>query len=94
MVIPMKGQYEQQCNAAALEEMGVPVIKVLNESQYEKISNWLVSNGRVSVNYPDQTRSIVRRIFEMDVQRTLHKNSWLSGYKMTIERSRPGQVAI
>jgi len=22
MVIPMKGQYEQQCNAAALEEIG------------------------------------------------------------------------
>ena len=31
MVIPMKGQYEQQCNAAALETMGVPVIKSLKK---------------------------------------------------------------
>ena len=94
MVIPMKGQYEQQCNAAALEELGVPVIKVLNESQYEKINSWLISSDRVEVNYPDQTRSIVRRIFEMEVQRTLHKNSWLSGYKMTLERSHPRRVAL
>ncbi|MEI7422265.1 MAG: glycosyltransferase family protein [Prolixibacteraceae bacterium] len=93
MVIPMKGQFEQQCNAAALEEMGVPVIKVLNEGQYEKISGWLNSTDRVEVNYPDQTRSIVRRIFEMDVQRILHKNRWLSGYKMTLGKSRPQSVA-
>ena len=33
MVIPMKGQYEQQCNAAALKEMGVPVIKNLKEKR-------------------------------------------------------------
>lgn len=94
MVIPMKGQYEQQCNAAALEEMGVPVIKVLNESQYEKINDWLHSTDRVEVNYPDLTRSVVRRIFEMDVHRILHKNRWLSGYNMTIERSHPRRVAF
>ena len=94
MVIPMKGQYEQQCNAAALEEMGVPVIKSLNESQFENINNWLISDDRVEVNYRDQTRSIVRRIFEMDVHRILHKNRWLSGYKMTLEGSRPPRVAF
>jgi len=26
MVIPMKKQFEQQCNAEALKEVGVPVI--------------------------------------------------------------------
>ena len=94
LVVPMKGQYEQQCNAAALEEMGVPVIKVLNESQYEKINKWLISTNRVEVNFPDQTRSIVRRIFEMDVQRILRKNSWLSGYRLTIERPEVRRVAF
>ncbi|MEI6277053.1 MAG: glycosyltransferase family protein [Prolixibacteraceae bacterium] len=94
MVIPMKGQYEQQCNAAALEEMGVPVIKVLNDSQFEKINDWLKSTQRIEVNYPDLTRSIVRRIFEIDVHRILHKNRWLSGYKMTIEKSHSRRVAF
>ena len=40
MVIPMKGQYEQQCNAAALETMGVPVIKSLKKKYLEQITNW------------------------------------------------------
>ncbi|HEX9600998.1 MAG TPA: glycosyltransferase family protein, partial [Mariniflexile sp.] len=31
LVIPMKGQYEQQCNAAALKDMGVPIIKALKK---------------------------------------------------------------
>jgi len=29
----------------------------------------------------------------MDVQRILHKNRWLSGYKMTLGKSRPQSVA-
>ena len=55
MVIPMKGQYEQQCNAFALQEMGVPVIHQLNDSQYDIIENWLNSEEKVEVNYPDLT---------------------------------------
>lgn len=31
LVIPMKGQYEQQCNAASLSELGVVVIKSLKK---------------------------------------------------------------
>ncbi len=30
LVIPMKGQYEQQCNAAALEELGMAVLPTLH----------------------------------------------------------------
>lgn len=32
LVIPMKTQYEQQCNAAALKAMGVPVVKSLKKN--------------------------------------------------------------
>mgnify|MGYP003653144568 FL=1 len=39
MVIPIKGQYEQQCNVAALKEMGVPVIKSLKTKHVEKVNN-------------------------------------------------------
>jgi uncharacterized protein (TIGR00661 family) len=74
MVIPMKGQYEQQCNAAALEMMGVPVIKNLHPSQFEKISNWLESDEKVKVDYPDQTRKIIRKIFEIKVQSVIWQN--------------------
>ena len=75
MVIPMKGQYEQQCNAAALEQMGVPVLWDQLPDQFESISNWLESDVRVSVDYPDQTRKIVRKIFEVNVNSVIWQNS-------------------
>lgn len=59
MVIPMKHQYEQQCNAAALKKMQVPVLKKLKKSAIEKIRAWISSDARVSVDYPDHTSAIV-----------------------------------
>ncbi len=38
LVIPISGQYEQACNAAALQKMGVPVHFELNSN---KIESWL-----------------------------------------------------
>jgi hypothetical protein len=37
MVVPMKGQFEQQCNAAALKDMGIPVIKSLKAKNLSEI---------------------------------------------------------
>ena len=63
MVIPMKGQYEQKCNAAALEMMGVPVIKNLKEKHFGEIGKWLESDKKVEVDYPDQTQRIIGMLF-------------------------------
>jgi uncharacterized protein (TIGR00661 family) len=62
MVIPMKGQYEQQCNAAALAEMGVAVIKSLKEKHLQKIIDWVTGSHLVEVNYADDTEAIIDRI--------------------------------
>lgn len=59
LVIPMKNQYEQHCNAAALKEMGVTVLKSLKRKHREKIIAWTGSDVKVSVNYPDATSQIV-----------------------------------
>ena len=62
MVIPMKGQYEQQCNAAALNEMGVPVIKSLKTKHRDKILKWIEGDTRVKVDYPEITEEIIDAI--------------------------------
>ncbi|MBS1742560.1 MAG: glycosyl transferase [Bacteroidetes bacterium] len=62
MVIPMKTQFEQQCNAAALKKLGVPVIKSLKEKHLGKIHTWLQSAQHIEVNYPDQTAAIFKQI--------------------------------
>jgi len=62
MVIPMKGQYEQQCNAAALKDMGVPVIKSLKKKHTDKIRAWIAAKQVITVNYPDSTERIINMI--------------------------------
>jgi uncharacterized protein (TIGR00661 family) len=62
LVIPMKHQFEQHCNAAALKEMGVPVIKSLKKKQIPKINTWLLERNTIQVNYKDETAMIVDRL--------------------------------
>ncbi len=64
MVIPMKWQYEQHCNAASLEQMGVPVIKSLKEKHLDVIREWVESDRRVEVDYPDETADIIDRLLD------------------------------
>lgn len=63
LVIPMKGQYEQQCNAAALKEMGVPVLKKLKMQRLNEIRDWVKDAVNISVEYPNITSNIVDAIF-------------------------------
>ena len=73
MVIPMKGQYEQQCNAAALEEMGVPVIKSLKKKHLQKIRDWVSSGEVIPVNYPDITEKVLRDIIAIEAKTRIDK---------------------
>ena len=62
MVIPMRNQYEQQLNGAALKKMGVPVLKSLKPKYLGKINDWLESDTVIPVNYPDRTQEIIDSI--------------------------------
>lgn len=64
MAIPMKGQYEQQCNAKALEEMGVPILKSLKMKHLETLHHWVDTNHKTEVFYPDITAEIVDRLLQ------------------------------
>ncbi|MDO7174165.1 glycosyltransferase family protein [Mariniflexile sp. AS56] len=64
LVIPMKGQYEQQCNAAALKDLGVPVIKALKKKYIKKMMAWVASDVLVDVDYPDITEQIIDQLLQ------------------------------
>lgn len=64
LVIPMKAQYEQHLNAAALKFLGVPVIKSLKEKHDDIIMDWLENGRPIVVDYPDKTREIVEMILK------------------------------
>ena len=67
LVIPMRNQYEQQLNAAALKNMGVPVIKNLKTRYDMVIASWLQNDNTVEVNYPDITLEIIDQIVRSHV---------------------------
>jgi uncharacterized protein (TIGR00661 family) len=67
LVIPMKGQYEQQCNAAALAGLGVPVLKSLKEKHLDKIKNWTRIPQSIPVLYPDITEKIIDRVIRENI---------------------------
>jgi len=67
MVIPMKNQYEQQCNAAALQHMGVPVAKSLAALTASKLKDWVQHAGPLRVEFPDITEQIIDEIIEKHV---------------------------
>lgn len=60
-VIPMKNQYEQQCNAAFLREMGVQVLNDLSED-VAKIRLWLENIQPLKIDFPDRTNEIIEKI--------------------------------
>lgn len=64
LVIPMKWQYEQFCNAAMLESMGVCVIDRLSNKFKDDLLNWIDSDMEIEINYPDQTEEIIENIID------------------------------
>ena len=64
LVVPMKGQYEQKCNAVALKKLGVPVLKKVRRKSFKRIEKWLNSNQRVEVAYPDVAGKAVERLMK------------------------------
>ena len=69
-VIPMKNQYEQECNAAFLAQMGVPVLPKL-KNQYLQIKKWLESNEKLQIKY----QHYIGEILGMIILKEMHENS-------------------
>lgn len=64
LVVPMKSQYEQHCNAAALKGLGVPVLKKVKKKNLKKINKWIESDKRLDIRFPDIAAKAVERLFE------------------------------
>jgi len=62
LVVPMKQQYEQQCNAAALAKMGVPVVRGLKDKHLDRLDDWLRRGRPVPVDYPDCTGQVLDQL--------------------------------
>lgn len=62
LVVPMKFQYEQQCNAYALQEMGLPVIWGSNKNWLPLLQKWVLNPQEHQFNFPDQTAAVIDKV--------------------------------
>ncbi|TVZ25866.1 uncharacterized protein (TIGR00661 family) [Gillisia sp. Hel_I_86] len=77
LVVPMKNQYEQHCNAAALKGLGVCVLENLKKKRSPEIGQWLKTDKIIEMEYPDKTEDIIDLLFG-DYQREYIPHSILS----------------
>jgi uncharacterized protein (TIGR00661 family) len=64
LVVPMKSQYEQHCNAAALKKLGVPVLKKVKKKSIKKIGQWLEEAKPLNLEFPDVAADAVEYMFK------------------------------
>lgn len=62
LMIPMRDQYEQQCNALAAMKLGVPVIDEIDEGFVSKLAKWVSDENTLMVSFPDETATIVEEM--------------------------------
>ncbi|MBG0781719.1 MAG: glycosyl transferase [Bacteroidales bacterium] len=65
MVMPMKNQFEQLCNAKALELLSFPVIKNLKEKNLNKIQHWIDSDQQMQLSYSDNTPYLIEKVLAL-----------------------------
>lgn len=59
IAIPIRGQYEQQCNAAALKKIGITTPDKLDDHFTDTFNNWVNDPSTPTVQYRYSTEAIV-----------------------------------
>ena len=62
LVAPMKFQYEQQCNAYALKQFGLPVIWGSNKNWKPVLQNWVKQPQEHQFYFPDETAAVIDQV--------------------------------
>ena len=85
MVIPLKGQYEQLCNAEALKDFNVKVIHTLGENFKRAFEEWIEQSGQKPLILNKSAIEIIGEVVEGKPQSKLASitaNQWNSPFEM------------
>lgn len=63
--IPIRGQYEQQCNAAALQQLGVTCLPGIIRDFKDVFPNWMNNAPSVRIDYTTSARASVEYLFAL-----------------------------
>jgi uncharacterized protein (TIGR00661 family) len=62
LAVPMHNQYEQLCNAEAMKDIGVTVVKKIDKSFGSYLNSWLNFATPPSIHYADHTERIIEQL--------------------------------
>lgn len=80
MVIPITGHYEQQCNAAALEKIGIKKIDRLDDDFHSHFYPWISSCIPPAISYGHSTETIIEEAIKLSIaQVNERKNNFAPG---------------
>jgi hypothetical protein len=63
--LPIRGQYEQGCNAAALQRFGVPIHNRMDASFVQAVAQWLDGPAPAKLILKESTRDILERVMDL-----------------------------
>ncbi len=64
LVLPIKGQYEQLCNAAAMKEFKVTVVDQLTANFHAEVAQWLAGEASIPLRLTQSSYEIVQMVME------------------------------
>lgn len=79
MVIPMKGQYEQQCNAEALQRLGVKSVHAIEDGFVEALDAWIHHSHPLHMDFPDITLPLLEKIIRQKAPPSMQLHTYDSG---------------
>lgn len=68
LVIPIRNQYEQLCNAAALEELGHKAVYSIGPDITDQLSDWIDHGNVVSIPEVCEANELAKKIFDAGVK--------------------------
>jgi uncharacterized protein (TIGR00661 family) len=67
LALPIRGQYEQLCNAAALTKRNIPVLHKMDHTFHEHVSNWLAAPNPHPLTLTHSTDQLIRLVIEKGI---------------------------
>ncbi|MGI9534236.1 MAG: glycosyltransferase family protein [Thermodesulfobacteriota bacterium] len=75
LAIPMKGQWEQECNAEALKKLGIKILTSIEDNFEQELQDWVNSDFVYKPDYKDNIPFIVDFILESSAYNDFDNNS-------------------
>ncbi|MGI9554214.1 MAG: glycosyltransferase family protein [Thermodesulfobacteriota bacterium] len=75
LAIPMKGQWEQECNAEALKKLGIKILTSIEDDFEKELGDWVNSDFIYKSDFKDNIPFIVDFILESSAYNDFDNNS-------------------